>query len=569
MQRLQLARNIARHHMEQATASYKYHFDKHALHRPFYKSQPILLDEHSFLGKNAKLAPKYSGPHVVTRLIGSNNVELLLDNGKRLVVHVNRIKPFRSLTSSLPGDIRFQNRGGVVQHTDHEEDKNEQDIHDATRTQTEQQRSQGVGQQSQRLTRSVTKREGMVYNDQLKQFLENKTLLNIEGIRPKRKPPLKRRTQVKYIPYIEVQDFVDITQPDIDVKEEFKDEYKEEYKEEDIDKLEQEQEYDRSIADDSWENSLGYPEETPLPPSLQRTKRVAFNPVPDYLILPEGEQWHNPDLEYLRRNKDHIYSFPTDRDSQHKGLLRETIDGTARFLFGDITGDSDVETPDLEDPPTTEDRGYGETGSRIVEWRKHSASRQGEDQGRHPDTQPGTDATGRSGPFGQGPPKMESPDRGHAKDCHRVTGHGEERYGGGVPGQGGGRGQLAAGGENNDRTQSEKRPEKENAEATTREAEVTEVSPGTQYSRMATRGNPDWIRQPYQISHWFAKGEGFNEPAELRVLASRYLTDVAEIGHRLEGKPPDPAVLNELERRRLFLVRELRRTGTRYPGFHV
>jgi hypothetical protein len=40
------------------------------------------------------------------------------------------------------------------------------------------------------------------------------------------------------------------------------------------------------------------------------------------------------------------------------------------------------------------------------------------------------------------------------------------------------------------------------------------------------------------------------EPAELRVLASRYLTDIAEIQHRLGGKPADPAVYNELERRR-------------------
>ena len=73
----------------------------------------------------------------------------------------------------------------------------------------------------------------------------------------------------------------------------------------------------------------------------------------------------------------------------------------------------------------------------------------------------------------------------------------------------------------------------------------------------------------FRISHWFAKGEGFNEPAELRVLASRYLTDIAEINNRLEGQPPDPAVINELERRRRFLVREFKRTGTRFPGFTI
>ncbi len=89
------------------------------------------------------------------------------------------------------------------------------------------------------------------------------------------------------------------------------------------------------------------------------------------------------------------------------------------------------------------------------------------------------------------------------------------------------------------------------------------------YSRMATRSRPDYLDQPYQLSEWFAKGEGFNEPAALQVLASGYLTDATEIGHRLGCRPPEPAVINELERRQQYLIQEFRRTGTWYPGFNV
>jgi hypothetical protein len=56
--------------MDEASSSYKEQFDKHAKAKCFMKGQPVLLDEHSFLGKNAKLAAKYSGPHIINRLVG-------------------------------------------------------------------------------------------------------------------------------------------------------------------------------------------------------------------------------------------------------------------------------------------------------------------------------------------------------------------------------------------------------------------------------------------------------------------------------------------------------------------
>ena len=44
----------------------------------FVIGQLVLLDEKSFLHKNTKLAPNWSGPHKIVRLNHDNNVELKL-----------------------------------------------------------------------------------------------------------------------------------------------------------------------------------------------------------------------------------------------------------------------------------------------------------------------------------------------------------------------------------------------------------------------------------------------------------------------------------------------------------
>jgi hypothetical protein len=60
------------------------------------------LDEHSFLGKNQKLAPKWSGPHKILRLKGDCNVELQLKhNNRKTVVHANRLKPYFVASKNL------------------------------------------------------------------------------------------------------------------------------------------------------------------------------------------------------------------------------------------------------------------------------------------------------------------------------------------------------------------------------------------------------------------------------------------------------------------------------------
>ncbi len=69
-------------------------FNKKATPHAFLPEQSVLLDEHSFLTKNQKLAPKWSGPQRILCLKGECNVKLLLwHNNKNLISNVNRLKP--------------------------------------------------------------------------------------------------------------------------------------------------------------------------------------------------------------------------------------------------------------------------------------------------------------------------------------------------------------------------------------------------------------------------------------------------------------------------------------------
>ncbi len=76
--KLLLTRDIARRNNEVASDEAERQFNKRAEPHSFLPDQLMLLDEHSFLAKNQKLAPKWSGPHKILRLKGDCNVELLL-----------------------------------------------------------------------------------------------------------------------------------------------------------------------------------------------------------------------------------------------------------------------------------------------------------------------------------------------------------------------------------------------------------------------------------------------------------------------------------------------------------
>jgi hypothetical protein len=463
MARLQIARNIAREHMEKATEIYTQQFDKHSKVRSFSVGQPVLLDEHSFLGKNTKLAPKYTGPHVITRLVGDKNVELLLDNGKSMVVHVNCIKLFRTLDQP-PGTFDSQKAGGVLQHQNKDAqqqiDDAEDEDNEVNPPRTEE---QGVDRQSRRLTRSVTNKEGMVYNDQLKRF-EHKPSLTVEVIR-RTKKPTRKRPQVIYIPYIEVQDFVDFYHDELQVKEEPKVEPKEEVKDEwgEDFSLGEDYQVDRTADNDTWNNSLGYPEDTPYPVELSERRRIAFNPVAQYLILPEEEErtYQIPEEEGERESyfKHHPYFYDTGPKPYRKSLLRETIDGTAKVLFGDTSLDSETKpvVTDTTSSQGAQNSADGATGSQFLERSGRWKSTHGKPAGlggSHPkraEAKERIEQTSEAGHTRGGrvhlagpdrrtdrPRPMDQADRRYTDDRDKIARHPREREGrsdGGLPGQ--------------------------------------------------------------------------------------------------------------------------------------
>ena len=95
IRKLLIARDIARRNNEDASDTARVQYDSKAMPHKFLPNQLVLLDEHSFLHKNQKLAPKWSGPHKIVRLKGDANAEILLrHNNRKTVVHTNRLKPY-------------------------------------------------------------------------------------------------------------------------------------------------------------------------------------------------------------------------------------------------------------------------------------------------------------------------------------------------------------------------------------------------------------------------------------------------------------------------------------------
>ena len=92
--RLLTARDVARRNNEISSEQAADYVNKRASPHNFVEGQLVLLDEKSFLHKNAKLAPKWSGPHRVARLKGENNVELKLKNGRHLLTNASRLKAY-------------------------------------------------------------------------------------------------------------------------------------------------------------------------------------------------------------------------------------------------------------------------------------------------------------------------------------------------------------------------------------------------------------------------------------------------------------------------------------------
>lgn len=214
MQRLQVARNIARTFMNKAALEYKTQHDLKAKQRQFFVHQQVLLDEHSFLHKNQKLCPKFSGPHLITKLKGAVNVELLLDNGRRVVVHVNRIKPFLSHGQGVPS----QNRGGV---TETSSDVEQDDETPTGLVEQDETTPTGLARQpSQRLTRSATKQQGLVFDKNTLQFSHPETVQAI-GSKERKQTKPKPKTKTEQVISHYISRYIDSDEEDWDVTPEW------------------------------------------------------------------------------------------------------------------------------------------------------------------------------------------------------------------------------------------------------------------------------------------------------------------------------------------------------------
>jgi hypothetical protein len=92
---LLFAQEVALQDNEDASDTACLQFDSHAAPHNFLPQQLVLLDEHSFLSKNQKLAPKWTGQHKIWCLKGTSDIEIKLKhNGQKTVIHANRLKPY-------------------------------------------------------------------------------------------------------------------------------------------------------------------------------------------------------------------------------------------------------------------------------------------------------------------------------------------------------------------------------------------------------------------------------------------------------------------------------------------
>jgi hypothetical protein len=93
LQRLQLCRQAAAGQLLQYTDKTEQQYNKNSAPHKYVLGQLVWLDIQNFLGKNRKLAPKWEGPYLLTRIFENGVVDL---QRKNRVIRVNmaRIKPF-------------------------------------------------------------------------------------------------------------------------------------------------------------------------------------------------------------------------------------------------------------------------------------------------------------------------------------------------------------------------------------------------------------------------------------------------------------------------------------------
>ena len=94
MDRLHEARQKAIEANQDATAMAREYHDPNAEPYHYHSDQLVILQDPYYINRNAKIAPRWTGPHRIEQLKGDCDVTLKLASGRKLTAHVNRLKPY-------------------------------------------------------------------------------------------------------------------------------------------------------------------------------------------------------------------------------------------------------------------------------------------------------------------------------------------------------------------------------------------------------------------------------------------------------------------------------------------
>ena len=100
MDRLYEARQRAINANQDATATAREYHDRKAEPHHYHRDQLVPLQDPYYLNRNAKITPKWTGPHQIEQLKGDWDVSLKLASGRKLTAHVNRLKPYHQNKTS-------------------------------------------------------------------------------------------------------------------------------------------------------------------------------------------------------------------------------------------------------------------------------------------------------------------------------------------------------------------------------------------------------------------------------------------------------------------------------------
>jgi hypothetical protein len=290
-----------------------------------------LLDEHYFLNKNQKIAPKYSGPHLITKLKGDCNVELLLNNGKYTIVHVNRLKPYLSQEGgrqqfSKSGKDNESNSGSEKFKIVFEESQEQAEAQDTPQQAGETEQvghPQETGHQDEQpdprravvephITRRYAKEHGLVYNKDELAFQPQSSSDSeaIEALHNRRRLIRKRIKQTNEFIVVEHVYVTEQVKPLIKyepVEEPIEDTPRTPY-------FDTEEPFDFPIPNaPSPEISPSRPD--PRPAQRELARSVSFNPVV------HRQEFHSPPSDTIPRTK------------EKDGFLKEVIKTTADTIF--------------------------------------------------------------------------------------------------------------------------------------------------------------------------------------------------------------------------------------------